>query len=229
MNGRPVILALDATTEACSVALRVAGRDLGHWRRLPRGHSAALLPMLEAVLAEAGIARSAVDAVAFCAGPGAFTGVRISVGVAQGLGFALDRPVIPLSTLRVVAAGALTATPAARGAVVATDARMGEVYCGAFPRGPGGLPEPAPERVCVPSAVVAPGAGWMGAGSGFAAYAEPLAQRLGEALLVIDAERLPDARDALPLAAVAYAAGEAVTAAAAAPVYLRDRVTAAPR
>lgn len=227
--GVPVILALDATTEACSVALAVGDRSYGDWRHLPRGHSAALLPMLQGVLAEAGLARSAVDAIAFCAGPGAFTGVRIAIGVAQGLGLALDRPLVALSTLRVLAAGTLPGAPAGTGVLVATDARMGEVYTGAFRRDDRGLPDCAEERLCPPEAVALPPGHWVGAGSGFAAYPEQLGTRLGPALVAVEAQRLPDARDALPLARVAWAAGEAVAAEHAAPVYLRDRVVRRPR
>lgn len=226
----PVILALDATTEACSVAVAVGDRVHGEWRHLPRGHAAALLPMLETLLVEAGIARSAIDAIAFCAGPGAFTGVRIAIGVAQGLGFALDRPLVPLSTLRVLAAGALATAPADAGVLVATDARMGEVYSGAFRRDPSGLPQVvAAERLCPPEAVAVPPGRWIGAGSGFAAHPERLAGRLQRALIAVEAQRLPDARDALPLARAAYAAGATVTAEHAAPVYLRDRVAGRPR
>lgn len=226
----PVILALDATTEACSVAVAVGERVHGEWRHLPRGHAAALLPMLETLLADAGITRRAIDAIAFCAGPGAFTGVRIGIGVAQGLGFALDRPLVPLSTLRVIAAGALATAPAEAGVLVATDARMGEVYSGAFRRDPSGLPQGlAAERLGPPEAVVVPPGRWIGAGSGFAAHPERLAGRLQRALIAVEAQRLPDARDALPLARAAYAAGATVTAEHAAPVYLRDRVAGRPR
>ncbi|PWG64337.1 tRNA (adenosine(37)-N6)-threonylcarbamoyltransferase complex dimerization subunit type 1 TsaB [Sediminicurvatus halobius] len=228
MTGGAVLLALDATTEACSVALRVVGRDHGHWRHLPRGHSAALLPMLEALLAEAGVTRSAIDAIAFCAGPGAFTGVRIATGVAQGLGFALGRPVIPLSTLQVIAAGALRGGAGAPGVLVAADARMGEVYTAVYRATPEGPEAVVADSLAAPEAVAPPPGRWLGAGTGFAAHPEALAERLRPGLLAIEPQRLPDARDALGLAEVRLAAGEAVPAERAAPIYLRNRV-ATPR
>lgn len=226
MSGGPVLLALDATTEACSVALRAGGEEHGLWRRLPRGHSGALLPMLERLLAEAGCTRGAIDAIAFCAGPGAFTGVRISVGVAQGLGFALDRPLIPLSTLQVIATGVLQAHPDAPGALVAADARMGEVYTAAYRAAAPSLPEAvAADALTRPEAVTPSPGGWVGAGTGFAAHPDSLAARLRPGLAAIEAERLPDARDALPLAGVRYSAADWVPAEQAEPVYLRHRVT----
>src|SRR5690606_55391 len=90
-------------TEACSVALLHEGRVLSHYEVIPRMHAQRLLPMIQQLLSEAGIALSAVDGIAFGRGPGAFTGVRIAVGVVQGLGFALDRPVMPISDLAVIA------------------------------------------------------------------------------------------------------------------------------
>lgn len=97
------LLALDTATEACSVALLHDGKVLSHYEVIPRLHAQRLLPMIKSLMAEAGIAMSALDAIAFGRGPGAFTGVRIAIGVVQGLAFALERPVLPVSNLAVLA------------------------------------------------------------------------------------------------------------------------------
>ena len=93
------LLALDTATEACSVALLHEGRVLSRYEVIPRLHAQRVLPMVRELLAEAGIALSALDAIAFGRGPGAFTGVRIAVGVVQGLAFALERPVLPIAPM----------------------------------------------------------------------------------------------------------------------------------
>ena len=117
------LLALDTATEACSVALLHAGKVISHYEVIPRLHAQRLLPMIQTLLAEAGITLSAVDALAFGRGPGAFTGVRIAVGVVQGLAFALQRPVLPVSTLATIAQRAHREHGAEQVAV-AVDARM---------------------------------------------------------------------------------------------------------
>ena len=125
------LLALDTATEACSVALLHDGRVLSHYEVIPRMHAQRLLPMIKDLLAEAGVALSAVDGIAFGRGPGAFTGVRIAIGVVQGLAFALERPVLPVSTLAVLAQRALR-EQGAQQVAAAIDARMDEVYWGCY-------------------------------------------------------------------------------------------------
>lgn len=226
------ILALDTTTEACSVAVGERGVLGGRWERLPRGHSARLLPMVDEVLDEAGWTRSQVDVIAFCRGPGSFTGVRISAGAAQGLAMGLDRPVVPVSTLRAIAQGVMATRGDVRRVAAAIDARMGEVYYGPFVRGAAGLAEAsAPERVCAPEAVsLAPASDdWFGAGTGFGARESRLAERLAGDLAGVDPERLPDAADLVPIARAEAAAGRLLPPEAATPVYLRNRVAERPR
>lgn len=217
-----MILALDTTTEACSAALAAGGETLGRWERIPGGHSGRILPMIEELLAESGSPRRAIDAIAFCRGPGSFTGVRIGTGVAQGLGLALGCPLLPVSTLATLAAGALRRDRVDR-VIAAVDARMGEVYVGAFRRGAAGLAVAADaERVAAPGAIALPDdASWAGVGTGFGAHPQLLEGRCR----VLDGQRLPDARDALPLARDMLARGGAVGPEAALPIYLRDRVT----
>lgn len=216
------ILALDSAGQGCSVALGVDGRILERHEATPRRHAAVLLPMVEACLAEAGLAIMNLDAIAFGRGPGSFTGLRIATGVAQGIGFAADLPVLPVSSL----AAAATAAMRLHGwpqVLIANDARMGELYTAAYETAEDGLPvAQAPERLLAADALCAPpGEGWRGGGSGFATWPE-LAARLG--IASVDSSLEPSARDLLGLASAAFARGEAVTAAEALPVYLRDQV-----
>lgn len=125
------LLALDTATEACSVALLHDGKVLSHYEVIPRLHAQRLLPMIKDLLAEAGVAMSALDAIAFGRGPGAFTGVRIAIGVVQGLAFALERPVLPVSNLAVLAQRAFREHGVSQVAS-AIDARMDEVYWGCY-------------------------------------------------------------------------------------------------
>src|SRR5690606_19412942 len=142
-TGRPMkLLAFETSTEACSVALWLDGEVRERHERAPRRHAELALPWAEALLAEAGVAKSALDAIAVGRGPGAFTGVRLGIALAQGIALALDRPVVPVSTLLALAA------PVAGDCVIAAiDARMGEVYLGAFLRDDGLLVGLQPEAV----------------------------------------------------------------------------------
>lgn len=217
------ILALDTSTEACSAALLYGTDIIERFEALPRGHAGRILGMLEEVLAEAGLAIAELDAVAFCRGPGAFTGVRIACGVVQGIAFGADLPVAPLSTLAVLAQGALREHGAQR-VVAAIDARMAEVYIGEYRAVNGLMTLQGEEAVAAPE-TLGPVAGdpWVGVGTGWAAYGEALQARLGTPVAALDA--LPRARDCLPLAAAVLAEGRAVSAFEAVPVYLRDKVT----
>ncbi len=125
------LLALDTATEACSVALLHDGKVTSHYEVIPRLHAQKLLPMIKQLLEDAGTTLAAVDAIAFGRGPGAFTGVRIAIGVVQGLAFALERPVLPVSNLAVLAQRALREQGALQVAA-AIDARMDEVYWGCY-------------------------------------------------------------------------------------------------
>lgn len=144
------LLALDTATEACSVALLHDGKVLSHYEVIPRLHAQKLLPMIQTMLAEAGIALSAVDAIAFGRGPGAFTGVRIAIGVVQGLAFALERPVLPVSNLALLAQRALREHGAEQVAA-AIDARMDEVYWGCYQQQAGEMRLLGSEAVLAPN------------------------------------------------------------------------------
>ena len=215
------LLALDTATEACSVALLHDGKVSSHYEVIPRLHAQKLLPMIQQLLADAGTTLAAVDAIAFGRGPGAFTGVRIAIGVVQGLAFALDRPVLPVSNLALLAQRALR-EHGAQQVAAAIDARMDEVYWGCYQAQAGEMRLVGSEAVQAPEAAALPyGAGgdWYGAGTGWG-YAE----RIPVATAGQDAGMLPHALDLLRLAEFAWQRGEAVPADLAQPVYLRDKV-----
>jgi tRNA threonylcarbamoyladenosine biosynthesis protein TsaB len=221
------ILAIDTSGDACSVALLIDSQLKQNLTREPRRHGELVLGMMDSLLAKADIGLSQLDALAFGRGPGSFTGLRIAASVAQGVAFGADLPVVPVSTLAAVAQGQFRV----RGSVCvlsALDARMGELYWGAYRLGDGGLMRPAgKEQVATPGLVLFPeGGGWSGAGSGWAAYGEILRQRLGSRLSSVAADAHCEARDIAVLAAAEFADGRAVTAELALPLYLRDRVTA---
>ena len=214
------LLAFETATEACSVAVYVDGEVRERFEVVPRRHAELALPWADALLAEAGVAKSQLDAIAVGRGPGAFTGVRLAVALAQGIALALDRPVLPVSTL-----GALATQAPGERVLAAIDARMGEVYLGCFLPGDG---EPQPvgaETVIAPALAVLPeGTGWHGVGTGFAAADGALRQRFGTALAAVDASALPHAADVARLGARAFARGEAVAPERLEPAYLRDNV-----
>lgn len=214
------ILALDASTEHCSAAVWRDGTVFGREAHAGQSHSEMLIVMADAVLTEAGIALPALSGIAFGAGPGSFTGLRVACAVAQGLAFPTDIPLAGIGTLHAMAAGC-----GADAVICCLDARMGEVYHAAYRRDGGAWSEVSAPRVCAPGAVPdLPSARWTGCGSGFAAYGEVLRQRYGAILEDVIADLVPQARDIAALAAPVFAAGGGVRADAAAPLYVRDRV-----
>jgi len=214
------LLALDTSTEACSAALWLAGETVERFA-LGREHAGRILPMVEELLAEAGLALGAVDAIAFGRGPGSFTGLRIAAGVVQGLAFGADKPVVPVSSLAALAQG----IPAPR-VLAAFDARMHQVYWGCYTRAADGLVTlVGHECVVAPDQVPLPeGQGWIGSGSGWDAYGDALESRLGPRLAGRRGPGHPHARDLAVLAAAAFRSGTMVRPEEALPVYLRDEV-----
>ena len=215
------LLAFETATEACSVAVYADGAVLERFEVAPRRHAELALPWAEAVLAEAGIARSALDAIAVGRGPGAFTGVRLAIAIAQGIALGLDRPLLPVSTLAALAMRA----PGDGDVLAAIDARMGEVYVAAFRRSGDAVDACSDERVVAPAACVLPaGTGWQGVGTGFAAADGLLQARMGDRLVAVDAAALPHAADVARLGARLLAEGHAVAPERVEPAYLRDNV-----
>ena len=216
------LLAFETATEACSVALYVDGQVRERFEIAPRRHAELSLPWAEELLADAGIARSQLDAIALGRGPGAFTGVRLAIAIAQGIALALDRPLVPVSTLQVLA---LRAPAGADQVLSSIDARMGEVYAARQVRVDGQWQLQGDEIVCAPEAVVLPaGSRWFGVGTGFGAADGLLATRLADQLDGVDAQALPRASDLLTLAVPAFARGEGVAPERVEPAYLRNNV-----
>ena len=223
------LLALDTATELCSAALWTDGASLTRECQRPRGSGELILGLIEELLVEAGMRLQGLDAIAFGCGPGAFTGVRLALAVAQGLGISAGLPLLPISDLRALALRAFNADGAPTRALICQDARMSEVYWGCFQYGAGAVP-PAAEAVSAPAAVRLPGA-WLGtavcgAGSGFEAYPELVAPS-GAHLHPIRGELRPRALEVAQLAALEGLA-RAVAPEVAVPVYLRDTVAAPP-
>ena len=217
------VLALDAATEGCSVAL-LSGREvIGRMTELPRTQVEQILAMVDEVLAEAQVSLSMLDGIAASVGPGAFTGVRISVAVAQGLAFGAGLRVVPVTTLEALALQAVQG--GAANALACLDARMGEVYWGCFAADrERGLVASCTARVGPPGTVVLPDAGiYRGIGRGFAAY--PMLVALpGVELDPKDSQALPNAREFATLGALRLGLGEGLDPADLSPLYLRDKV-----
>jgi tRNA threonylcarbamoyladenosine biosynthesis protein TsaB len=220
------ILALDTATEACSVSLAIGDRSIDRYVELERGHAELLLPMVDEVLAEGGIALGSLDAIAFGRGPGGFTGVRLAASVAQGLAYGAEVGVVPVSDLAAVAQRVLQLDPAIRRVVTINDARMREVYWAQFEAR--SLPVLVGEEQVSPATEVrlpslTGSDAWAAAGRGLVAWPE-LAERCLAAGAVLYSQLLPRASEVLALARPVVAAGQSLDPALALPIYVRDRV-----
>lgn len=219
------LLALDTSTEACSVALLYQGNTLALDEVCPQQHSKRVLPMIDSMLAEAGINLTMLDGIVFGRGPGSFTGVRIGVSVAQGLAFGAGLPVFGVSTLAAMAQAAVRLHQATQ-IVAAIDARMAEVYLASFSCDATGVLQQLSPELAVKPQLLAP-LGLYGdviaVGTGWQTYAVEL-QRAQPARIASDI-LYPSAQDMLSLAVAAYADGLFVSAEQAEPVYVRDEVS----
>jgi tRNA threonylcarbamoyladenosine biosynthesis protein TsaB len=223
------LLAIDTCGDACSAALYLDGVIDQRLELAPRRHAELILPMMQSLLACAGVVLGDLDAIGFGCGPGSFTGVRMAVAVAQGAAFGAGRPTVPVSTLAALAQGEFRRSGRRR-VLAALDARMGEVYWGAYEVGADAVMcRVGEELVAPPAAVSVPaGGGWCGVGPGWAVHREALTQRIGAGLLTVSPQPVCEARDVALIAAVDAAAGRLVPAELARPVYLRERVTHPP-
>lgn len=214
------LLALESSSDLFSAALFLDGRIVEREGARGISHSEIALPLVQALLGETGVGLGELDGIAFGAGPGAFTGLRLACSVAQGLAVGAGLPVIGIGSLEALALGM------GDGLVYAcTDARMNEVYCAAYRvRGEAVEAVVAPVVAAPDRAPVPPGEGWLGCGSGFAAHGVALAARLGASVGRVDAAARPRAATLLRLALPRIARGEGIDAALAAPVYVRDKV-----
>ncbi|WP_043528128.1 tRNA (adenosine(37)-N6)-threonylcarbamoyltransferase complex dimerization subunit type 1 TsaB [Litchfieldella xinjiangensis] len=226
----PTLLALDASTQACSAALMVhrEGRDevISRFSLAPREHTRRLMPMVEELLAEAGIGVSSLDAVAYGRGPGSFTGLRIAAGTAQGLAFGADRPLLGVSTLEALALRA-NRHHHVRHVLAALDARMGEIYVAAYRCHDDGLERLLDEAVLPPERLTLPSnaqdVDWVGVGSGWTLW-DAMPVLLQDAMSQTFEDMHPAAEEMAWLAARQFAAGEAREAHLIQPIYLRDQV-----
>jgi tRNA threonylcarbamoyladenosine biosynthesis protein TsaB len=217
------ILALDTATEALSVSLAMGDQQLDRYLELDRGHAEQVLPLVEALLAEAGVALHDLDAIAFGRGPGGFTGVRLAASVAQGLAFGAGVGVVPVSNLAAVAQRVAQLEPGVDCVLVANDARMREVYWAEFRVSPLLISIAGAEHVGPPGEVRLPGGRWAAAGRGLRAW-PALADLCREAGAILHPELLPRASEILALARSAVVAGQVLDPTQALPVYVRDRV-----
>jgi tRNA threonylcarbamoyladenosine biosynthesis protein TsaB len=222
------ILALDTATQACSTALLTADAVITRELLTERGHAEHILSMIDAVLAEAGIGLHEVSALAFGRGPGAFTGVRLAASVAQGLAFAAQLPVVPVSDLLAIAQRALDEDRELEHVLVCQDARMQELYWACFDRGTDGQASlVGAENVGRAGEVELPAA-WRGAigaaGQGFRVYPE-LKNTPKDGFASTREDLLPRAFEIARLAWPCALAGLTVSAQEALPVYVRDDVT----
>ncbi|WP_218758388.1 tRNA (adenosine(37)-N6)-threonylcarbamoyltransferase complex dimerization subunit type 1 TsaB [Vibrio parahaemolyticus] len=221
------ILAIDTATENCSVALLVNDQVISRSEVAPRDHTKKVLPMVDEVLKEAGLTLQDLDALAFGRGPGSFTGVRIGIGIAQGLAFGAELPMIGVSTLAAMAQASYR-LHGATDVAVAIDARMSEVYWARYSRQEHGEWMGVDEECVIPPARLAEEAQadsktWTTAGTGWSAYQEELA---GLPFNTADSEVLyPDSQDIVILAKQELEKGNTVPVEESSPVYLRDNVT----
>jgi tRNA threonylcarbamoyladenosine biosynthesis protein TsaB len=220
------LLAFELATEACSVALLHDGALIARHEVAPRRHVELALPWAEALLAEAGVGKTQLDALAVGIGPGAFTGVRLAISLVQGIALGLDRPVLPVSTLAALAEPFLTEGPV----LAAIDARMGELYAGDFAADANGLPCGIADEVLLPldaAAGVLAARGHeacIGVGTGFAAGGGAWFDELASRFMRVDATALPTATAVARIAARDFAQGRAVAPERLEPTYLRDKV-----
>jgi tRNA threonylcarbamoyladenosine biosynthesis protein TsaB len=215
-----IVLALETSSEFCSVALWSDGAVHAREALAGQTHTERVLPMVDELLRESGCRLGNLSGIAFGAGPGSFTGLRIACGLAQGLALGANLRLLPVGTLEGLAEGA-----GADRVICCIDARLGEIYHGAYRREAARWRAVSPPRLCLPAdAPQVPGECWTGCGSGFDAYREPLERRYGGRLASVLANRHPRAADIAALAAPRLAAGEGVDPADAAPIYIRDKV-----
>lgn len=213
------LLALETSTTLGSCALWRDGQSIERVCPTGQSHSETLLPLVKNLLAEAGMRLDQLDAIAFGAGPGAFTGLRVACGVAQGLAVGAGLPVVPVGTL-----DAMAWASGADNCLVLLDARMGEVYSGCFERSAGTLRRVGEIRLSTPGEIE-----WLTAkecavvGNALAAYPE-LVQQAHAAGFSLQPQLMPHAADVATLAASCLAAGGGCDPALAAPLYIRNKV-----
>lgn len=214
------ILAFDTSSEYCSIAIDIGGEVLSQKVFAGQRHSELLLPMLHELLAQAELSLEQLDGIAFGAGPGSFTGLRVSCGVAQGLAFGSNLPVIGISTLEALAIQINNDS-----VITAIDAHMGEIYHAAYAKSVDNWKTVSIPTLCFPHlAPLLQGNNWIGCGSGFDTYFEDLRNHYGSCITHIEGNLVPHAREIVQLAKKGFAQGLGVDPVDAVPVYIRNKV-----
>jgi tRNA threonylcarbamoyladenosine biosynthesis protein TsaB len=218
------LLAVETSTEACSAALFIDGEVRERFELAPQKHTRLILPMIDSLMADAGLKPQQLDALAFSRGPGSFTGVRIATGVIHGIALGTDLPIVPVSTLAAIAQDFFDHNDEDV-AFVAMDARMDEIFWGVYQRDAQGYAELVGEEAVTPAEQIEfPDLNGIGIGSGWGVYPQELTARLAGRVSRYQAELLPRAGAIARLGARGYEQGLAVPVEQAMPVYLRDKV-----
>lgn len=226
------LLAVETATEACSAALFIDGEIVERFELAPKEHTQLILPMIDSLMAEAGLKPTDLDSLAFGRGPGSFTGVRIATGIIHGIAFGADLPIVPISTLAAIAQDFFDKNTQIQGeisssnlAFTAMDARMGEIFWGVYQRDQQGFAELIGREAVTPAELVEfPQLTGTGVGSGWGVYKDTLMSRLAGLVSRCDCDYLPRAGAIAKLGAYGFNHGLAVTVEQAMPVYLRDKV-----
>lgn len=232
------LLAVETSTEACSAALYIGNDDAvgSHYQNdsaiiseqytlAPKAHTQLILPMIDSLMAEAGLKPQQLDALAFSRGPGSFTGIRIATGIIHGIALGTDLPVVPVSTLAAIAQHFFEHQQQQDTAFVTMDARMNEIFWAVYQQDQCGYAELLGNETVTPAeSVEFPDRQGVGIGSGWGVYAEVLTKRLTDRIKYYESQHLPRAHAIARLAARDYQRGLAVPVEQAMPVYLRDKV-----
>ncbi len=214
------LLALDTSTEQLSLAVMDGEKKFAFEQVVGNASSAHVLPQIQALLSQAQLQLSDLDGIAYGAGPGSFTGVRIATGVTQGLALSQQLPVVGVSTLL-----ALAEASGKDKVIACLDARMGEVYHAVYAKQDDSWQVIMPPSVCKPELVPLPeGNGWVGIGSGWKTYGDMLSERHQDQLSDVFADLMPSAQAVLQLSLPKFMAGEVQEASQALPLYVRNRV-----
>ena len=221
----PAILCIETATAACSVALRMHGDNISCTQSSENKHSSIILDMIAKILSEGEIHGTQLDAIACGVGPGGFTGIRIAVGITQGLAWAWNKPVVAISTLATLAQGFADQHTHI---CPALDARMGEINWGLYHRNHAGVMYALqPDTLSRASAVYLPDdlvTAWQAVGNGWQAHQQSIKARFSKHWNLLDDEALPEAAAMGILAEKAWEEKKLLTAAELVPVYLRDTV-----
>ncbi|MEQ1527836.1 MAG: tRNA (adenosine(37)-N6)-threonylcarbamoyltransferase complex dimerization subunit type 1 TsaB [Methylococcales bacterium] len=219
------LLAVETCTDACSAALSIDNEIIERFQLAPQAHTKLILPMIDSLMAEAGLALQDLDGLAFSRGPGSFTGVRIATAVIQGIALGGDLPVVGVSTLAALAQHFFNQQTETDVAFVAMDARMSETFWAVYQRDADNTAQLLGKEAVTPAQLIEfPDLPGVGIGSGWGVYEQELSACLGNRVRRFEVEHLPRAGAVAQLGVHGFARGLAVAVEDAMPVYLRDKV-----